>query len=369
MEKIVIMLAFLCGFAFAEEVLELQKQIEVRDYMPKARKKQRGFFIGIGGAKMTDSYFYESLEIKQFLGTQNAGQIINPPPLNSKECPAWFILENLDAFLTGNQASVNGIQVGVNPAVPPTPAFMVGSFTIIPAKPGKPETPILSNCTNVKPQANTVAVNQYIDISVKQQTSFSNPNSFKNYSPVLNFGYKFNFWNFFYTPEFFINKSNSRVKHLTFVPGQQFAGIASIDTGIIGIQESVVITEIPEVSQVVTYSMPLNAGMISRMGYDFEMFSLSLISGGTLTILDIADSNTKERVYQGRFLAGIGFEMNFSRAGNFTLYTDYKYYIPISKDIEREYEDKENIGEKVKVKIKNFKAQTQSFEMGIKYYF
>ncbi len=361
MKKIVIMLAFLCGFAFAEEVLELQKQIEVRDYMPQARKKQRGFFIGIGGAKMTDSYFYESLEIKQFLGTQNAGQIIIPQTTltGAVECPVWIILEHLDAFIEGNGSSLSGLLIGFSKPV------MFGSLQLAPAK------PIFSKCDNTKPQPNNVAVNNYIEISVKQQTSFSNPNSFKNYSPVLNFGYKFNFWNFFYTPEFFINKSNSRVKHLTFVPGQQFAGIASIDSGnaIAGIQESVVITEIPEVSQVVTYSMPLNAGMISRMGYDFEMFSLSLISGGTLTILDIADSNTKERVYQGRFLAGIGFEMNFSRAGNFTLYTDYKYYIPISKDIEREYEDKENIGEKVKVKIKNFKAQTQSFEMGIKYYF
>jgi hypothetical protein len=367
MKKIVTMLAFLCGFAFAEEIFELQKQNEVRDYMPQARKKQKGFFIGIGGAKMTDSYFYESLEIKQFLGTQNAGQIIIPQtetqiatffPLNINlipVCPTSFILENLDLFLTDKQNIFNGMFIGFAPAV--------GT---------NPPKPIYLNCDKTKPQPNNVVVNNYIDISIKQQTSFSNPNSFKNYSSVVNFGYKFNFWNFFYTPEFFVNTSNSRVKHLTFVPGQQFAGIASTIVDVLGkptTQESVVITEIPEVSQVVTYSMPLNAGMISRMGYDFEMFSLSLISGGTLTILDIADSNTKERVYQGRFLAGIGFEMNFSRAGNFTLYTDYKYYIPISKDIEREYDDKENVGEKVQVKIKNFKAQTQSFEMGIKYYF
>ena len=325
-------------------------------------KKQNGFFVGLGVANLRDNYFYDKLEVSQYIGSQNAGQIINPPPLNSKECPAWFILENLDAFLTGNQASVNGIQVGVNPATPPTIIF---GITI----PGKPETPILSNCKNVKPQANTVAINQYIDINIKQSTSFSNSNSFKNVVPTINLGYKFNFGNFYYTPELFANYSKSKVKHLTFVPGQNFAGIASIDTGVIGIQQSVVLTQIDEVAQAITYSMPLDAGLISRVGYDFEFFSLNLISGGALTILNIDDGNIKDKVYMGRFIGGLGFEWKTSSKSPVTLYADYKFYIPLTKDIEREYDDKDNIGEKVKVKIKGFKNETASFEFGLKYYF
>ncbi len=343
------------------------KTLEER-YAPLAYspKKHNGFFVGLGVANLRDNYYYDKLEVNKYIGTQDVGQIINPPPLNSQECPAWFILQNLDAFLTNNQTSVNGIQVGINPAIPP---ITILGVTI----PGKPETPILSNCNNAKPQDNKVKVNQYVDISIKRATSFSNSNSFKNFAPVINLGYKFNFGNFYYTPEIFANYSFSKVRDLTFVPGQNFAGIATIDTGVsfVGTQDSVVVTNIDEVAREITYSMPLNAGLISRVGYDFEFFSLNLISGGTLTILNIDDGNTKDKVYMGRFIAGLGFEWKTSSKSPITVYADYKFYIPLTKDIEREYDDNDlgNEGKKVKVKINGFKNETASFEVGLKYYF
>jgi hypothetical protein len=352
--KNLLLITFILSFflpVFAEELNVEEKQVAIYS----KPKKRGGLFVGLGVANLRDNYFYEKLEVSQYIGTQNAGEIILPP-LGGK-CPAWYIIQNLNSILSGNVASINGNLIGqTNP-------IMLGSLVLQPAK------PIYSDCTNVKPQPNTVVVNQYIDISIKQATSFSNSNSFKNFAPVINLGYKFNFGNFYYTPELFANYSRSKVKHLTFVPGQQFVGTATLNTGIIGNQESVVLTNIDEVAQEITYSMPLNAGLISRVGYDFEFFSLNLISGGALTILNIDDGKVKDKVYMGRFIAGLGFEWKTSSKSPITLYADYKYFIPLKKDIEREYDDADNIGEKVKVKINGFKNETAVFELGLKYYF
>jgi len=214
-----------------------------------------------------------------------------------------------------------------------------------------------------------VQINQYIDLEFPRSSSFGTESVLGEISPGINLGYKFNLGNFYYTPELFAFYDFSKVQDLTVVPAQNFEGLVCIlpnckpPLGAI-VQE----IDIPAQIQSIKYSMPVNAGMISRMGYDFESVSVNIISGGTLTIFTVDDGTNKETIYKGRFIAGFGFEWKLNKSRNLTLFADYKYFIPISKDIEREYDDPANPGKKTKVAIEGFKASTQILEIGLKYY-
>lgn len=214
-----------------------------------------------------------------------------------------------------------------------------------------------------------VVVNKYIDLEFPRTSSFGNEFVLGEISPGINFGYKFNFGNFYYTPEIFAFYDFSKVEDLTVVPAQNFEGYVCITVACkppLGqIPQTI---DIPAVIQSIKYSMPVNAGMISRIGYDFESVSFNIISGGTLTIFNVDDGTNKETIYKGRFIAGFGFEWRLNKSKSFTLFADYKYFIPISKDIERAYDDPENPGETTTILIEGFKASTQVLEIGLKYY-
>lgn len=204
---------------------------------------------------------------------------------------------------------------------------------------------------------NGIPLNQYINLEFKRSSSFGMKSALSGSGIAANFGYKFNFNKFSYTPEIFANYSGGSVTDITMIPAQNIL--------IFGFP-----IKIPEQVIPITYSMPVNIGMLNRFGYDFNNnFNVNLITGGTMTIFNIEQDSNKETVYKGRFIFGLGGEWKVNEKGNLRIYADYKYYIPLKKDIEREYPDAKNPGKTTKVKITNFGAETQAFELGVKYYF
>ncbi len=127
--------------------------------------------------------------------------------------------------------------------------------------------------------------------------------------------------------------------------------------------------KVPSYVVPITYRMSANIGFLSRTGYDFKNFSFNILHGATLTVFDVENGDYKERIYKGRFIAGLGVELPIGDSKKSKIYFDYKYYIPLEKDIVREYPDAQNPGKTSRVKISNFAAETQAFEVGLKYYF
>ena len=275
-------------------------------------------------------------------------------------------------------------------------------------------------------------INQYIDVNIPRRSSFGMSSNFSNSAIVFNLGKKFTLKKkFFYSSEAFVNYTKAKTRdEIVVIPevnlGNNFVGnilnqdlinsskitnvvesqlkpipifgnsISSVVINLINNQlcpesgsacsvtqenietikpiiESALCSngecKIPSKITPITYSMPFNAGLISRIGYEFTNFDFNFITGATLTIFDIKNGNISERVYKGRFIAGFGFEMPIGKKDNSKLYLDYKYYIPLSKNIVREYQDSVNKGKASRVEIKDFGAETQLFEIGFKYYF